>query len=128
MAYSQILDMINSFGSDELAKITSNNPPDEYKINTAIAYSDSLIDAYSYGRCDFNKLDVPLLIKKISSDLAYVILCEYYYSYNELPNAVSRLKQTSFQLLDNIAKGHIAADTSNSSSKIIRITNKIYED
>jgi phage gp36-like protein len=125
MAYCNINDLISSFGSDELAKITSGNPIDENKINTAIDYSCSLIDAYTYDRCFFDKDNVPLLIRKISSDLAYVILCEYYYSYNEVPNSAIRLKRASFQLMENLAKGIISPDAYNKSSGVIYTINRI---
>lgn len=125
MPYSTIEDIVALIGNDELARITDSEPPDEDKIQTAINQADSLIDAYTFGKCNIDSENIPPFINKISCDLTSVILSENYYRFNELPNATIRLKRQSISLLEDIAKGKLSVNNDNLPTTIHIITNKL---
>lgn len=125
MAYSTYNDILANFGEDELSKVTSSESPDTDKIANTIVIADSYIDAYLIGRVNINQEQVPDIIRKISSDLAYVLLCEYYYSYLDTPNSVIRMKRDIFELLSAFANGSIKLANASSASNIIGNISKI---
>jgi phage gp36-like protein len=125
MPYSTIEDIQMLIGAAELARLTDSEPPDEDKIQTAINQADSLIDAYTYGRCIIDAENIPPFINKISCDLTSVILSENYYRFNELPNATIRLKRQSISILEDIAKGKLLVNFENLPTTIQIITNKL---
>ena len=125
MPYSTYEDLVATIGEDELTRLTGGTEPDLDKINNAIKNADCLIDAYTFGKCSIDEANIPDLIRKISVDLALVILSENYYHFSELSNTMIRKRRDSISLLQELSKGKITPVEEGCGSAIKVITNKL---
>lgn len=123
MPYSNNNDLINSIGSDELARITGGSSINTEMTDLARENADAIIDGYLFGRVGLDIDNIPELILKLSVDLTIVNLSENYYRLGDVPNTIIRKKRDSITILKDIASGKIIIGSDTTSESIISITN-----
>lgn len=130
MAYSTINDILSEMSQSELARLTGDPQGEEIneeRVNSAIFYADTLIDASLIGRYDVPfEGDVDPLISKISLDLSLGNLYEFAYSKTAIPLTIYKRKQNAMDLLKELQHGKVNLLTSapGTSSPPLIVSNK----
>lgn len=107
MPYSSLNDITAHIPEANLIQLTDDEGAgavNEERVSEAIAYADQLIDGYLRGRYTLPLTTVPVLIKKLSVDLAVFHL----YSRRlelEMPEAMMQRYKNAVRLLEQTQKG-----------------------
>ncbi len=130
MAYSNIDDLLAEMSQTELARLTGDPQGQEInedRVNIAIFYADTLIDASLIGRYEvpFDG-EIDPLIAKLSVDLTIANLYEIAFIKSSIPLTIYKRRQNAMDLLKEIQRGTINLLSSNpgTSSPPRIITNK----
>jgi phage gp36-like protein len=117
MAYSSIDDILKEMSQSELARLTGDPQGqviDEERVNSAIFYADTLIDASLIARYDVPfEAEIDPIITKLSLDLAIANLYEFAFSKSSIPLTVYKRKQNAMDLLKELQRGNINLLTAN---------------
>jgi|DewCreStandDraft_4_1066084.scaffolds.fasta_scaffold02152_12 phage gp36-like protein len=130
MAYSSINNILKEMSQSELARLTGDAQGleiNEGRVNIAILYADTMIDASLLGRYEVPfEGEIEPLILKLSVDLAIANLYEFAFSKSSIPLTVYKRKQNALDILKELQRGNINLKASNpgTSSPPVIISNK----
>lgn len=127
MSYCTVEGIVGILGEEEIQRLTNLETDYEVRVQLAIDFADSLINGYLFNRQKIDENNIPVIINKISTELAIVILAENYYRFTEMPNSLIRQKRACISQLEDIAKGKISMFDNLPNSSIHFISNKIME-
>lgn len=125
MAYSSDSDIINYLSTEELSSLTGSTEIDYAKIEFARERSDAFIDLFLQGKVSFDKVNVPVIINRISVELTIVFLYENYHNSDEIPNMIQRRKRDITRLLQDIAASKLVLAPNTTYDTILCLTNSI---
>lgn len=121
--YCSLDDIRKNIPDISLIELTDDNGTGQ--INTGIAeeaieYADSTIDGYLRGRYTLPLNPVPKIIQKISIDIAIYHIYSRRFEL-EMPEGMQKRYENAIKLLENIQKGVIAFNMSDSKLRLYEV-------
>lgn len=121
--YCSIDDIRKNIPDVSLIELTDDNGTGQIEnsiVSEAIAYADSTIDGYLRGRYNLPLNPVPKIIQKISIDIAIYHIYSRRFEL-EMPEGMQKRYENAIKLLENIQKGVIAFNMSDSKLRLYEV-------